>query len=232
MLATVSCSSLAPGDLARSEVQHAQHAQLLTLRRFQRSAGVEAQVRRTGDHPVVAEPRVFQGIGNDQRIPLADRVAADRHVQRCLAQLRAQRRLEPLPVVIDQADHGQRRVADIGRQAREIIELGLLRRVEDVVSVERGETRGLIRRSRKFAHARRESDFFKSLIHHPPRAKMQIQPAGGERSRDRGPGGSVVDSYCLEVTINVRLRQCASGLTPRAVLEKLRPSSHPSGKTG
>jgi hypothetical protein len=67
-------------------------------------------------------------------------MSADGDTERGLAYAKPNLRLEPLPVIFDQIDHGNGGLTDMGRDANDILELDLRWRVEDLVSSQGGET--------------------------------------------------------------------------------------------
>ena len=80
------------------------------------------------------------------------RMAAERIVARAAVAIDAVLGFEPLPVVVDERHRADRRAADAGGDARQVV-VGLFRqRVEDVEIVQVGETLGLVRRLGRWDH--------------------------------------------------------------------------------
>src|SRR5262249_11573979 len=77
------------------------------------------------------------------------RVRAEREVARRLADREAHHRLEPLPVVVDEADRRDGRLARRGGGRRQVVERRLGIGVQDAVALERREALALSRRERR-----------------------------------------------------------------------------------
>ncbi len=113
------------------------------------SSGVEADLRAALDQRIAGEAAVLQCVADLQRLVGAqNRVGAERPVPRSGLLLDADLRLEPLPVLVDQGDQRDRRAADGGRQRSQVVEALLGVGVEHLVSPQRLETFGLVRRKR------------------------------------------------------------------------------------
>ena len=134
-------------EFVHVRVGHAQRAQAVPVD-LQRHADIGAQVRRLGDERVVCETRVLRRIGHDQRLVAHDRVGAEGHVARGLADLQADPRIEPLAVGIDQAQQRDREAADRRRTAHQAVDDGVAGGVEHAQRVQRTQTSGLVLRDR------------------------------------------------------------------------------------
>jgi hypothetical protein len=69
-----------------------------------------------------------------------DGVGAERQLSRGFTDLKAEAALEPLAMVVDQRDQRDGGVTDVGSQLGEIVESGFIRRVENLVAQQRGES--------------------------------------------------------------------------------------------
>ena len=125
-------------------VDHAQRAERIPVAGDERRAGVEPDARILPHERVVAEPRVIHRIGDDEQARLFDRVRAERHGPRRLADGQADARLEPLAVFVHQGDQGNRRAADLRRQQRQIVERLLGIRVQDAVPPQGSQAAGFV----------------------------------------------------------------------------------------
>ena len=129
---------LAIVELAGLVVEHADRAERQAVRRLEQRAGIEAQVRNAGDQRIVGEAPVLQRIRHDEEAGLQDGMGADRRGPRRFANPEPDLGLEPLPLLVDQVDDGDRRATDRAHDLDDRIELLLARRVEDSVGLQRG----------------------------------------------------------------------------------------------
>ena len=129
----------------RHRIDHAKGAEGEAVLRVQRRAGIEADLRIAGDEGVVAGAGILGQVGNDEDAVAAERVRADRLRQRRLTGTEADPRLEPLPVLGDEADERRRGLAGLRGQEDDVLEAGLGGRVENVVGVEGGQARSVLR---------------------------------------------------------------------------------------
>ena len=127
----------------RHGVEHAQGSDRHPFRGDQGRAGIEADSGFFRDQGIGTGARVGGKVGNDQERALGQRVNADRVVEAGLAGRETEPGLEPLPVAGQQADEGGRCSTELRGQRHGIVEGGLGGRVEDAVSVERGQPLGL-----------------------------------------------------------------------------------------
>ncbi len=114
--------ALGLGELAWDCVDDAQRAVDMAAAAHQRRAGVEAHVRLAQHQRVVHEARIGAQVGHFQQPAVLQRVRAQRHVPGRLRQAQADARLEPLPLLVDQADQRDRRLAQAGGEPGQIIE--------------------------------------------------------------------------------------------------------------
>ncbi len=128
---------------ARPVVDDAQRAEVVTVGRDQRRTRVEADVRLRKDQRIVLEARILAGIGDDEKLVAGQRVLAEGHARGGFAAVEADTGLEPLPIMVDQADKRDRRVEQPRRQARHPVERQFGLAVEHLVGVERAEAVGL-----------------------------------------------------------------------------------------
>lgn len=131
-------------EAARDPVDHAQGAQHLTVRRQQRSTRVETDARPAGNQRIVGEARIERRVRDFKQIGGMQSVGAERNITRGMRDLDADARLEPLARAIDQRHEGDRRHAQPGGQARDVVERRLRRRVEDIEFAQRTDTRRLV----------------------------------------------------------------------------------------
>lgn len=133
------------GRLARLSIDHAQGAEGVALGRDEGRARVEADVGIGGHERVAGEALVRQGVRHHEDVVLEDGVGAERNVSRGLARGEPHLRLEPLAILVDQGDEGDWRGADLGREARQVVEGLFSLRVEDLVGAEGLQPLALVR---------------------------------------------------------------------------------------
>jgi hypothetical protein len=133
------------GQGLRSPVDDAQRAEAVPFRIDQRRSRVEANARLPAHQGVVREPLVPRRIGDDEEVALENRMGAERDVPRRLLHVDAQLRLEPLPVGVHEAHHGDGSPADLGGQQDEVVEVLLGKGVEEVIAAQGLEAGFLIR---------------------------------------------------------------------------------------
>ncbi len=126
------------GARARPGVDDAKRAEVEALGRGQDRADIEAHARLAGHQRIGGETRVERRVLHDQHRVLAhlDGVAAERPFARRRPGVDAQARLEPLPLFVDQGDHGHGRVEQVARQSGHAIEGDVRRGVEDPIALE------------------------------------------------------------------------------------------------
>ena len=141
------------GKLARHPVDDAEGAQRVTLRRPERNPGIKADVGFAGDEQVVGEPRIGRGVLDDQGpVRREQRVGAEGLFAWRLAGFEAVAALEPLPVRIHEAHEGDGRVAGLAGLAREVVEGGFRRGIENLISTQGLQPGGFIGRENGGGH--------------------------------------------------------------------------------
>ena len=125
------------GQRVRRHAQQRQGAEGAALGRTQRHAAVKAQVRRAVHQRVLREARILRQVGHHCRagLPHADRAEAQGQLE--LRDVQTDRGLEPLAVVVDQADQRDRHLAQLGRQLHQLVELGFRGGVEHGIAAQR-----------------------------------------------------------------------------------------------
>jgi hypothetical protein len=88
---------------------------------------------------------MFAGILYHERFPIENRMAAEGDAALDLAEVEADCGFEPLPLLIDQRDCGNWRLADARRQLHEAVEDRFRWRVKDMERVQNRETPSLVR---------------------------------------------------------------------------------------
>lgn len=96
-------------------------------------ARVEADARFADDEWIVARALVEREVVDDQQIARGKAMATHRTVDRRFARLEPDTRLEPLPVLLDQADERGGGLADMPGDERDIVEIAFRFGIEDVV---------------------------------------------------------------------------------------------------
>ena len=129
------------GEVAPGAVHDAKGSDRVALGGDERLACVEADRGLVGDERARGEALVPTGVGHDENPVLEDGVAAERASARRLVELEADAGLEPQPVGVDEADHGDRGAADARRERGEVVEGLFGLRVEDVEAAKRVEAR-------------------------------------------------------------------------------------------
>ena len=140
------CNALLRRQRPRLGAQHTQRAERQALLVDQRDAGVEAHVHHAGHQRVIRETGVPRRVPHHQRRARMQGVSAERLVPRRLAGVEANPRLEPLPVLVDQADERHRRAAKLRRQRGEVVEALFRLGIEDTVRPQGLQTLGFIQR--------------------------------------------------------------------------------------
>ncbi len=134
------CAALRFVKLSRLPVDDAESAEVVAVRRGQRRPGIEADVRVAGDQRVITKPRIPLCILDFEEALAFDGIGAERQLSWGFADIEAEAALEPLAMVVDQRDQRDGGAADIGSQLGEIVEGRLVRRVENLVAQQRGES--------------------------------------------------------------------------------------------
>ena len=129
-------------ELPRHAVEHAQHAKPVAVRRDQRCAGIEPDVRRAGHQRAVGEARVGGSVGDLEDVVLFYPLAGERQGARQFARRIAGEAADHQPVGLDQRDLGDRHGEQLGRERGDLVELGVVRR--PVIAAQRGQPDGLV----------------------------------------------------------------------------------------
>lgn len=130
---------------ARLAVHDAEGADRQSVGVEHRRARVEADAGGAGDVGVVAEAVVRPRVGHHHGfVGLQDGVRAERGIARRLRSLDAQPGLEPLAVGVDQRHRRHRRPADRGSDRDQVVEGGLRRGIQDVVTLQRAQALGFV----------------------------------------------------------------------------------------
>jgi len=91
-------------------------------------------------------------VTNDERVVDFESMRAERIVAARLYLDEVDARLEPLSIRVHEGNEGDRRAAELGRDAREIVERRFGGRVQDADIGKRAETRSLVLGNRRFSH--------------------------------------------------------------------------------
>ena len=118
---------------ARLPVDDAQRADVVTRRRPQRNAGVEADMGIARHQGVVGEPRVESRVGNDQNVRTPERMGTERDVTPGLADVQALRAEKELLVLADQRHGGDRHLEQRASERNDRVELQVDAAVEQVI---------------------------------------------------------------------------------------------------
>lgn len=127
-------------------------SQLGAVRGGDRAAGVEPDPRVLHHEGIVDEAGVVGGVGNDHGIIAVDGVPAERHVPRCLGCFETLAGLEPLTVLIDEADQRDQRVEETLGHPGDPVEALFGWRVEKTESMERAQATQFVWQRRRFDH--------------------------------------------------------------------------------
>ena len=111
----------------------------------QRRTGVEPDVGLAKHQRIPGEPWVGVGVFHDEQLAAEDRVCAERLFPGGLGGVEANARLEPLPAVVHQHHQRDRRTADPGCQAGDLVVGGLRRGVQECVATEHLQSHVLVR---------------------------------------------------------------------------------------
>ena len=122
----------------RSGIDQAERADTASILQDERGAGIEPDPRLMQHQRVVGKTPVLKGIRDDHRLPVADHVRAEGGIPRGLRDLEPVARLEPLPVLIDQADQCDGNVEERGGETRDPVKPVLERGIENLERAQRG----------------------------------------------------------------------------------------------
>ncbi|MNK80038.1 hypothetical protein D3C87_997360 [compost metagenome] len=133
-------------EVAGLGVDQAQRAHFIAIGHGQRVTGVEANVRRACHQRVVMEAHILAGVRHQQQAVVKNRMAAERDIPRCLADIQAHARLEPLPIGVDQRHQCNRHIEQAFRQPCQSVETFFRGGIEQLKTVQRLNARRFIRR--------------------------------------------------------------------------------------
>jgi hypothetical protein len=97
-------------------------------------------MRFPANQRIVLRPDILGEVGNDLHRPFGDDMSANRLSEWRFAKIEAILRLEPLPAFGDETDQRNRHPAELPSQFDDIVEGGLRRSVEDIITLECGQT--------------------------------------------------------------------------------------------
>ncbi|WP_377031685.1 hypothetical protein [Microvirga arabica] len=134
--------SLLFGETLRTRdiIENAEHPKGQALLRSERNSRVEGQAGRTFNLHSILETWVEAQIRDDEESRLHDGMIADRVFPGCLRELHASPGFEPLPMLVEEGDTGDGRIADLSCQLRDVVELNIRCRIQNVEVPERSET--------------------------------------------------------------------------------------------
>ena len=118
---------LVGGELAGCAIDDAEGAEGPAVVSHEGSASVETDVRRAGDEGVVGEAGVGAGVRDDEDVVLrfGDGVGAKGEFARGFGGVEADAGFEPLAVGVDERDEGDGHLANLGREAGEVVAVRL-----------------------------------------------------------------------------------------------------------
>ena len=138
------CLDLVVSELVGADVDDAEGTDGVAIGADERGAGVEADVLIADDEGIAGEAGVGGGIGHLHKEPIGDGVVAEGQGAGRFGDVGAGLGLEPLAVVIEDADEADGGAADAGGEGGDVVEGGLGGRVEEAGGVDGGKARGLI----------------------------------------------------------------------------------------
>ncbi len=150
-------------QLAGDTVDDAKGSEDIALGGQEWSAGIETNLRTSGDEGIGRKPAIERRVGHHEKLLLQDGVRAERQLPGRLRSLQTHLRFEPLTIGIDQRDQGDRHVANRQGEKGDVVETFLGRRIEDFVLAERGQAGRFVGRKGRAAPAQ-TSDFGKSGV--------------------------------------------------------------------
>src|SRR5581483_9529050 len=116
------CALLILAQCARDVVDDAERAERVAVRSNKGRAGVEADARLAGHQRVVGKALVFERVGNDEEVLVQNGVRAEGNFAGGFLGGDADLGLEPLTVLVHEADHGNGSFADAGGELGEVVE--------------------------------------------------------------------------------------------------------------
>ena len=124
-------------QLSRDAVEHADRSQGASVCRDERGTGVKPDVGVARDERIGRKARIGERVSHDEQVRVLDRGRAKRHVPRRFRDRQSDPGFEPLSVRVHEAHECHRRLADACGHEREVVEVLIRRRIEDVVAPER-----------------------------------------------------------------------------------------------
>jgi hypothetical protein len=97
-------------------------------------------MRVTCNERIAVEAWVFGCVGHNEQPRLENGMSTDGDIERGLAHAKPNLSFEPLTMIFDQVHDSNWGLTDMSRDANDILELDLRRRVEDLVSSQSGKT--------------------------------------------------------------------------------------------
>ncbi len=153
---------LAGSQLTGFAIGDAERAERPAIVRDERRAGIEADIGVFEDGGVIVETRVRLRIGHDEKIlvRLADDVGAQGGLTRAFGTRDADLGLEPLALGVDECDERDGRPADLGGELRDLVVVGLGRRIQNAERTEHGYAFGIVGGNGRGQHRRARRMWF------------------------------------------------------------------------
>ncbi len=152
---------------ARLGIEHAQAAEADAGPHDERSTRVEPNAVSAGDERALAHAHVLQRILDDEHLVGEDRVSAERRPTRRAVSVEAAPGLEPLALLIDEGDQGDRQAEHYLGIAADGVEVLLGRRTEDVERAHGLQALGLVGRHGIHGGCSRSRDVVSTLARQP-----------------------------------------------------------------
>ena len=149
--------ALALGGLARLAIDHAQRAYPAAVTSLEWLPGIEANIGRFGDQWVIGKTRIEQGVGNDEQAVFQDGMTTKGDVAGGFTDIQAYAGFKPLPIAVDQGNHGDRGIEDGLDQPSQAVETFLGGRIQYMQGPQGRETAGLIGGDRWRLHSTTQS---------------------------------------------------------------------------
>ncbi len=132
--------NLARGERARPGVEDADGAQDVAVRGNEGGARVKADLRLAEHQSILRKAGIDERVFDDQGAGLYQGVSAEAVGARGFSCTDADSRLKPLPLAVDQGDHGRGCIADLRGEPRNVVVVLLEGCIENAVTLERCET--------------------------------------------------------------------------------------------
>ena len=145
---------LVGGELTGYAIDDAEGAEGPAVVSHEGSAGVETDVRRAGDEGVGGEAGGGAGVRDDEDVGLrfGDGVGAEGEFARGFGGVEADAGFEPLAVGVDEGDQGDGNLADLGREAGEVVVVGLGRCIQNAEGAKGGDAGDVVGGNRWAGH--------------------------------------------------------------------------------